>query len=141
MLKGFIITLVIAAVASAMIEGFLPDTGMKKYIKYLISLIILVVLISPLPEIFNKLAQSPESADMFSYDSVQVYTKANAIVAMRIKRSLCEKFELDTDNTEVKYENGGIYVLTHKRFGLFESDISLYIKNNFGVDAEVSFFE
>ena len=64
-IKGFIISLIAAAAASAVIEGFVPDSdgrgGLKKYIKYLISLTILVTLLAPLRSLVSALPDSFEN--------------------------------------------------------------------------------
>lgn len=139
--NSFIMTLVAASAASALIEGFLPESGMKKYVKYLIALIIAVILASPFPGILKGLANSEIATDAAFYDSVEVYSRANSIVARRIKKSICDKFALPESETEVLYKDGSIYANIPRSFGVFLSDIRLYIVNSFGITAEVSFIE
>ena len=99
------------------------------------------MLTAPLPGIFSKLSTLDIDSNVYSYDSVDVYTKANAIVARRIKSSLCEKFELSESETEVLYLNGEIFVKAQKKIGLFESDLKHYIYNSYGIEAEVELYE
>ncbi len=140
-IKGFMVTLITAAAASALLGGFLPSTGMKTLVKYLISLTVLVMLISPLVNVIKKLPDMADADIPFAYEYTDAYTRANSIVALRIERSLCEKFGIDEGNIDVKYDGNGINVRLMPKMGLFKSDISLYIKNNFGVESEVSFYE
>lgn len=139
-LKGFIMSIIAAAAASALIEGFVPDGGMKKYVKYLISLFILLVLLSPLKSLLGMLPTLASGAG-FTYESVEAFSRANSVVAMHIEAALCEKFSLDDENISVKYNGERISVEAKKRIGLIESDFKAYIANNFGVEAEVSFYE
>lgn len=135
------ITLITAAAASALLGGFLPSSGMKNLVKYLISLTVLVMLVSPLVNVIKKLPYMADASTPFAYEYTDAYTRANSIVALRIERVLCEKFDIDEGSIDVKYDGVGINVKLLRRIGLFESDIALYIKNNFGVEAEVSFYE
>ncbi len=140
-IKDFMITLITAAAASALLGGLLPSAGMKNLVKYLISLTVLVMLVSPLVKVIKKLPDIADADIPFAYEYTDAYTRANSIVALRIERSLCEKFSIDEENIDVKYDGSGINVRLLWRIGLFEDDIVLYIKNNFGVEAEVSFYE
>ncbi|MBQ8551559.1 MAG: stage III sporulation protein AF [Clostridia bacterium] len=139
-IKGFIISLVSAAAASALIEGFVPDGGLKKYVRYLTALVILLVLVSPLGKLIGMLP-SLVAAEGFSYDSVDALSRANSIVALHIEKALCEKFSVADADIEAKFDGERIIVRTVHVPWLFEEDIILYIANNFGVEAEVSFYE
>ncbi len=139
-LKGFIMSIIAAAAASALIEGFVPDGAMKKYVKYLISLFILLVLLSPIKSLIGMIPALASGAE-FSYESIEALSRANSVVAMHIEAALCEKFSLDDENISVKYNGEIISVEVKKRIGLIESDFKAYIANNFGVEAEVIFYE
>ena len=139
-IRGFILSLVGAAAACAFVEGFLPEGSVGKYVKYLTSLVILAVLLAPLGDIVEKLPSLAYS-DQFSYDSVDALARANSIVAMHIERALLEKFSVGEGELEAKYDGERIVVKARKRPWLYESDIRLYIANNFGVESEVSFYE
>lgn len=112
---------------------------MKKFVRYLLSLMILLALITPLYDVIA-LVPSLASSEFVDYDSVQAYTKANSIVALRIEKSLCDKFSLDGELVDVVYDGDKITVSAKRRLGLVESDFVSYIENNFGVMAEVSFY-
>ena len=139
-LKGFIMSIIAAATASALIEGFIPDGEMKKYVKYLISLFILLVLLSPIKSLLGMIPALASGVE-FSYDSIEAFSHANSVVAMHIEAALCDKFSLEDENISVKYNGEIISVEAKKRIGLIESDFKAYIANNFGVEAEVSFYE
>lgn len=139
-IKGFIMSLVCAAAATALVEGFVPDGGMKKYVKYLVSLIVLLVLLSPLRGLLGMMP-SLVSGALAEYDSVEALARANSIVALHIEDALREKFSLNNGDVDVMYDGEKIVVTVRRRIGLFESDFVLYIANNYGVEAEVSFYE
>ena len=140
-IKSFIMTLIIAAVAHALIDGFLPKGEISKAVRYLTSLIMILILVSPFAELVKSIPHAAASAELFTYRTADAITRANSIVALRIERSLCEKFGIDDGNIEVKYDGEGINVRLAKRPGFITSDFELYIMNNFGVSAEVEFYE
>ncbi len=136
-IKEFIISLISAASVSAIVEGLLPEgTELKKYTKYIISLIILLMLISPLIGIAGKVPDLLDGTE-FSYDSVDAIARTNSIIAMHIEKAVCEKFELSGDEVDVTCESGEIIVICQKRTGIFASDLSRFIELNFGITAEV----
>ncbi len=133
-------SLICTAAASSLIEGFIPECGMKKYVKYLISLVILAVLAAPLGKIVGELPNITYT-DSFAYDSKEAYVKANSIVAMHIEKAVSEKFSIEKGEISVKYNGDGVTVNVKARPWLYSEDIIIYIANNFGVLAEVSFYE
>ena len=139
-IKGFILSLVCASASTALIEGFLPDGTLKKYVRYLIALIMLVVLLSPLRGVLNAIPTIAAASDVY-YGEVDALARANSIVAMHIEKALSEKFSLSENEVDAVYEGGEISVSVKKKVGLFESDVELYIKNSFGIEARVSFYD
>ena len=139
-IKGFIISLVCASVSTALIEGFLPDGTLKKYVRYLLALIMLVVLVSPFRGAIEAIPTIAAASDVY-YGEVEALARANSIVAMHIEKALWEKFSLSENEVDAVYENGKIAVSIKKKVGLFESDIALYVKNSFGVETQVSFYD
>lgn len=139
-MKGFVMSLVCASAASALIDGFVPDGSVKKYVRYLISLCILLILLTPLAKIIGKLPSVKADADI-SYDSVEAIARANSLVAMYIENSVAEKFSLGAGEVDAVYKDGRISVSVKRHIGIFESDIILFILNNYGVEAEVEFYE
>ncbi len=140
-IKGFILSLIAAASASALIDGFVPEGGgMKKYLKNLISLMILPVLLSPLRELIGMVPAMLDNAS-FTYDSVEAMTRANSIVAMHIEAAMCEKFDIADEDAEAKFDGEKIVIRVREKLGLFESDIMRYVQLNFGTTAEVMFYE
>lgn len=139
-ISGFILSLVSAAAATALIDGFVPNGDMKKYVRYLVSLALLLVLLAPLREIVGELPSlaADTSGD---YGAVEALARANSIVAMHIEESLILKFGLREGEVDVKYDGEGISVNMKKRIGVFESDVVLYISNAYGVDARVETYE
>ena len=138
-ISGFVLSLVSAAAATALIDGFVPDGAMKKYVRYLVSLIILLVLISPLRDILNGIP-SISAAASGEYDAAQAFARANSIVAMHIENSIIEKFSLGDDEVDVSYSTDGISVSVKRRIGIFASDIELYIVNTYGIKAKVELY-
>ncbi len=139
-ISGFILSLVSAAAATALIDGFVPDGAMKKYVRYLVSLTVLLVLLTPLRDIIGELPTIAADASG-DYDTVEALARANSIVAMHIEDSLITKFSLREGEVDVKYDGEGISVCAKRRVGLFASDIELYIMNTYGVEARVELYE
>ena len=148
-IKGFIISLIAAAAASAVIEGFVPDSdgrgGLKKYMKYLISLTILVTLLAPLRSLVSALPTLADKVDdsvaAFAYSDSDSALRVNSIVALHIAEAICEKFSLDTTDIGAGYDGERVYLRIKRRFGLLERDIVDYTAAKFGVEAEVIFYE
>ncbi len=139
-ISGFILSLVSAAAATALIDGFVPDGAMKKYVRYLVSLTVLLVLLTPLRDIIGELPTlTANTSD--DYGAVEALARANSIVAMHIEESLTLKFSLREGEVDVKYDGEGISVCAKRRVGLFASDIELYIMNTYGVEARVELYE
>lgn len=139
-ISGFILSLVSAAAATALIDGFVPDGAMKKCVRYLVSLVILLVLLSPLRSIIGELPTLAAKTSA-EYDAAEAFARANSIVAMHIEKSLIEKFSLRNDEVDVTYSADGISVSAKRRVGVFASDIQLYIINTYGVEAKVELYE
>lgn len=139
-IKGFIMSLIAVSAASALIDGFTPDGGMKKYMRYIISLLVLLVLLTPIKGIIGIIPSFAANAE-FSFDSVEAFASANSIVAKHIEGALREKFSLADSEVDVRYSGESIIVSVKKRLGLIESDFRDYIAANFGVLAEVRFYE
>jgi len=139
--RGYILSLIGAAAVSALIDGFVPDGGseMKKYLRYLMGLIVLLVLLSPVRELLLLIPSAIDSASA-SLESADAMARANSIVAMHIEDAICEKFSLDDALTAVTYD-GSLHVRTKKRIGIFSQDIETYILDHFGVLAEVVLYE
>ena len=139
-IKGFIMSLIAVSAASALLDGFTPDGGVKKYFRYLVSLLILIVLLTPVRGIIGKIPSAAAGYN-FSYDSVEAFVSANSVVAMHIERALAEKFSLEAGTVSVKYDGEKMIVRAKKRLGFVESDFEAYISGNFGVLSEVEFYE
>ena len=139
-IKGFILSLVCASASTALIEAFLPDGTLKKYVRYLIALIMLVILLSPFRTALEAIPTMAAASDVY-YGEVEALARANSIVAMHIEKALSEKFSLPDGEADAVYENGEITVKLKKKVGLFESDVELYIMNRFGIEAMVSFYD
>lgn len=139
-IKGFVMSLVCASAASALIDGFVPDGGIKKYVRYLISLSILLVLLSPLKSLVTSLPELIAVTDA-SYGDIDAMTRANSVIAMHIETAVAEKFSLNLEEVDARYENGKINVSVKQHIGILESDVALFILNNYGIEAEVSIYE
>ena len=136
-MRRFVVTLIGTAAVSALIDSFVPDGGseLKKYLRYLIGLVILLVLLSPLRELAGLIPSALKDAEDALRD-VSTAAQANAIVGMHIEKAVCDKFSLEPDEIDVTYD-GTLHVRIKKHFGIFSEDIEAYILNSFGVMAEV----
>ena len=53
-IKGFVITLVTMLILMTAIEFIAPDNNMKKYLKFVLGLILISVMLSPIISLFSK---------------------------------------------------------------------------------------
>lgn len=145
-IKGFIISLITASAASAVIEGFVPEGGgLKKYLKYAASLAILLMLLAPLRSLISAIPSLAEDFEAggysIGYDSVDAVARVNSLTALHISRAVCEKFSLDESEVSASVSDGVARIELKRHFGIFERDICEYVAANFGVAAEVVFYE
>lgn len=144
-IKGFILSLISAAAASGIIDGFVPESGgrdgMKKYLRYLTALAILLTLLTPLRSL---VAAIPGFADAavggYDYESAEAFGRVNSLIALHVRDAVAEKFGLNADEVSVELDER-LVLTVRRRFGLFGSDISDFVKYNFGIEAEVVFYE
>ena len=141
-------SLISAAAVSGIIDGFVPDSdgrgGIKKYLKYLISLSILLTLLSPLSKIVSSIPEYVDSAGgIFDYSSVEAMSRVNSIIALHVRDAVAERFGLDKNeiSAEISEEYDSIKLTMKRRFGIIASDLHDYISAKFGLEAEVSFYE
>lgn len=75
-IKDYIITLVSMIIIITSIEFIAPDNSMKKYIKFIMGLILISIMIIPVINIFTKDANS-FSQDLEEYLSIESYSTYN----------------------------------------------------------------
>ncbi len=135
-IKGFVMSLIAAASVSALIDGFVSDgSTLKKYLKYIISLVLLLTLLSPLTKL---LPSVPQFFDGISPDATAAMAKANSIVALYIEKAVEERFLC---RAEATCEDGRLVVRIERKLGLLCEDVERYILQIRGLEAEVSYFE
>lgn len=139
-LKGFILALVGTSVSTALIDGFVPEGGLKRFVKYLLGLMIVLCLISPLKGLISAIPTIGFTA-VAEGGEVEAYSRANAIVARRIEDAVCDKFSLEHDMVSADCSNGKISLNIKWRPGLIGSDFVIFVERNFGLAAEVRFYE
>ena len=153
-IRDFVLSLIAAASFSALFEGILPDGGgMKKYLRWMLSLILLLILITPLKEVLEAIpsrlaeweAPAPDAADAgFTADdfaAVDALGRVNSIVAMHIEQALCEKFSMQAGEVSVRAAGERIEVEAKWKLGLVAEDWRSFIARQYGVEAEVKFHE
>ena len=113
---------------------------MKKYVRYLVSLTVVLVLLAPVREIIGELP-SIGASTTGDYSSTEALARANSIVAMHIEDSLIAKFGLYDGEVDAKYDGERIIIRLKRRIGIFASDIELYVMNTYGVEASVEIYE
>lgn len=139
-LKGFIMALVGTSVSSALIDGFVPEGGLKKFVKYLLGLMILLCLLAPLKDVLSVM---PTVVFYEAEDGreVEAYARANAIVSRKIEKAVCDKFSIDPELIDVDYSGENVILKIKWRPGFMKSDFAVFTARNFGVTAEVNFYE
>ena len=126
----------------------MPDSdgrGLKKYMKYLISLTILVTLLAPLRSLASALPSLADKVDdsvaVFAYEDSDSALRVNSIIALHIAEAICDKFSLEYSDVGAEYDGERVYLEIKRKFGLFESHVVDYTAAKFGVEAEVIFYE
>ena len=144
-ISGFIMSLLSAAVVSGVVDGLVPDSddkGVKKYLRWVIALVILVMLLSPLKSLVAAIPGVVDSAvGNFDYSSVEAVSRVNSIIALHIRDAVADRFGLDRDGISAELCGDKITLTLGRRIFLFESDICDYIRSNYGLECEVIFIE
>ena len=136
----FILSLCTVSAATALIGGIIPSGSTRKYVSYVITLSLLLVLLSPLKSLMSSLSEN-SPVQGFEYDSAEVFANANSIVARHIRVAVCDKFSLPEAEVMCSCNQGGVSLRVKKRIGIIADDIETYVISNFGVCAEVELFE
>lgn len=144
-IKDFVLSLISAAAVTLVCEGIMPEGGLKKYLKYIFSLFILTVLLSPIKDVIGDV-RSLSEAEIYSYNIEDASGLADGIVARHIKSAISERFSVPETDVFVTWQNPlegekKLMIKIKRRLGLISGDIAYYTVNNFGVPAEVIFYE
>ena len=139
-LGDFILTICAASAVSALLNAVMCDGTMKKYVNLLISLVILLVLLSPLKGL-HLIETNNISEVSLQWDTAEVFAKANSIVARRIGTAVSEKFSVAKELVSCEYNDTGVIIRLPKRIGIVKDDVRLFVANRFGVLAEVELYE
>jgi stage III sporulation protein AF len=79
-LKAWIVNITIAIFFTTAVEMILPDNNMKKYAKFVLGLLLIVVIITPLIKIFDK------NFDFYSYSNKAISYMDNNTTDMDLKK-------------------------------------------------------
>ena len=97
-LKVWVINITIAIFFITAVEMILPDNNMKKYAKFVLGLILIVVIISPIIKIFNK------EFDFYSYSNKATSYMESSIVVTDMKKYKDINILNTTENFKVNLE-------------------------------------
>lgn len=134
-LKGYLMSLILVSVVASVVDMLSPNNGgIKKNLKLVVSLVALVLLLSPFTKFFSYIA-SADSAEEFidflgvesaEYDAYANNTKNYIIsgsveqIKLGIKQQLLLKFSIPSDECEIfisviQTESGPIIDLVHAK--------------------------
>lgn len=139
----------VISVASGCINVFSPDGRMKKYVKYIVSLVVIASLLRPISYIFTQIPSYLDSVENITEQSQNTNDSSGMENAVEegIKNVLMQKFSLKNDSFNVhaelkKSENSNlvekieIRIKDRESFYLCE-EIKLYLKSTFGCEISV----
>lgn len=143
-MKTFIISMTGASAMAVVVGMLLPEGKMKKYVGYIVSLILTFSLLSPLVQLVRAV-----SDDGFVNFGITAGTTlpsgisagADSLISLSIARALCEKFGLELNELNVTCPDGIARICVARRFGLIASDLESFTYRKFGIKAEVIFIE
>jgi len=140
LIGGFILSLCAASAASVLVGGILPDTSTKKYVNYIISLTLIVVLLMPLKSVISAVPSIIENG-ISAFDSEDAAIHTSSIVARHIRRAVAEKFSLSEGDVQSCYDGDMLILRVKKRLGIIGSDVVEYVRDRFLVESEVELYE
>ena len=138
--------LIAVSVSAGAINVIAPDSNMKKYIKYLISLSIVIILLLPfkdltfmLPKILNSY-ETPEAAVSTSAeDLIVVYSIAE--IKDNIESLISERFNIKADEVIIEYNADDYENVTIDKITVYSNyfgeDIQKYLGNIMYCEIEV----
>jgi hypothetical protein len=160
-MTGYLRSIVILSIISGTIKAFFTDTGSntKKYVNFLIGLIMVAVIISPLKDLRTKLNYAKDYINDFTNGifTNEVIDKSNYIIIKSSKEKICEgikeavisKYNFDTrdiyvdivmDTTEIsaiKITGVNIILTNHASWSNVD-EVKKYTENLVGVTVNVT---
>ena len=140
-MKEFVLTVCAAAAVSAAVNGLRPDGGLKKYAGYIISLAMLISLMSPFKSIVSALPSLVSETAFWENYSWDGNSEVEKLAAQRIRLAVCEKFSVPESQIDCRVSGRTASLSVKKRLGLIAQDIELFVKMNFGLEAEAVLYE
>jgi hypothetical protein len=160
-MTGYLRSIVILSIISGIIKAFFTDTGSntKKYVNFLIGLIMVAVIISPLKDLRRKLNYAKDYINDFTNGifTNEVIDKSNYIIIKSSKEKICEgikeavisKYNFDTrdiyvdivmDTTEISAIKitGVNIILTNRASWSNVDEVKKYTENLVGVTVNVT---
>ncbi|MEZ4357623.1 MAG: stage III sporulation protein AF [Eubacteriales bacterium] len=89
----WLMSFAVLAVLSALLEGILPSSNIKKYVRYAISLLVIMMFLSP---IINLIKSDGEGLDIDFSSSPEI--KYEEIDMSKYKDYIYESYNLDEEN-------------------------------------------
>lgn len=142
-IKSYISTLIIVSITTGAINILAPDGSIKKYIKYLISLTIVIILLLPFKDLIYTIPKMLESYQvefdesdlnlMVSNENLMInYTLQE--IKNNIKELLSNRFMIKIDDIEIEYSiNESVDITKIIVYSdcndLFASDIRKYLSD------------
>lgn len=123
-MNGYIITLLVISFVGGIINSILPDGGLKKYVKYIISLVCVISLVSPLTSIVLNAASIKDGVTSF-IDEIIIKDK------IEISNSLI----LDTSAEKI---NEGIKETIIEKYGFDEKEVFVNVVFNHKNNASIT---
>lgn len=160
-MNGYLKAIVILAVISGIIKAFLSEhsTGTKKYVNYLIGLVMVTVIILPFKDFTYKVSSIKEQFSGFidSFDFENAINDSNSVIVNTTKEKVCKglkdalisKFGFDErdifidviiDDTEISAIKitGVNIILTNKASWSNVDSVKAYMENLIGVSTNVT---
>lgn len=148
-IREAVYAIVVISIASGCISIFSPYGKMKKYVKYIVSLIVIASLMRPVNAIFAKIPSYLDSVENIveQNENEQDRSGLTSAVEQGIKNVLMQKFSITDDafsvHTDLKTDDGGSVVekievkLKNRDIFYLCEEIKLYLKSSFGCEISV----
>jgi Stage III sporulation protein AF (Spore_III_AF). len=143
-IKSYISILIVVSISAGAVNVLAPDGNIKKYIKYLISLSVIIILLLPfkdltftLPKILNsyetEIAISTSAEDLIvTYSIAEIKNNIKTLIKDRFNITVDVKIDYNADD----YENVTIEKITvYSKY--FADDIKRYLSNMMYCEIEV----
>gem|GEM_PF-5842766 len=146
-IKSSLYTIAITAISAGILDIFSQSGKLKKYVKYIISLIIVISLLLPIGNIISSIPDNAEPPDIQPEHENTIDTNIENTFVLALKNSIHSRFSIPSEAIDIKIgtekNNKEIYInkisviIKDKTYFCFSERINVFLKSITDCEIEV----